>query len=110
MTISEAAGLSGAAIAAFAYVPQISHLVGERCSAGISLRAFALWLVASVLVTIHALTVVDAVFILLGVVQFGATGVILLFGHKYRYMACAFHHQHPEAATFPLRSARHPGE
>lgn len=100
MTISEAVGFSGAAIAAFAYVPQVSHLIGERCSAGISLRAFALWLAASVLVTLHALTVVDPVFILLGVIQFGATGVILLFGHKYRYMACAFHRRHPEAAAF----------
>jgi hypothetical protein len=96
---SEVIGFSGAAIAAYAYAPQIRHLIGERCSAGISIRAFGLWLAASVLVTVHAVTIFDPVFILLGVIQFVATGVILFFGREYRYMVCAFHRQHPEAAA-----------
>lgn len=110
MTVSEVIGFSGAAIAAGAYAPQITHLIGERCSAGISIRAFVLWLVASMLVTVHALTIVDPVFIVLGVVQVAATGVILFFGHEYRYMVCALHRQHPEAAVEPrLRLASRSG-
>jgi uncharacterized protein with PQ loop repeat len=47
-------GLTGAAIAGYAYLPQIIHLIKERCSAGISRTAFALWFLSSVLVTINA--------------------------------------------------------
>jgi hypothetical protein len=33
--MSELIGLSGASLAGYAYLPQIRHLVCERCSAGI---------------------------------------------------------------------------
>jgi hypothetical protein len=49
--MSELIGLSGASLAEYAYLPQTPH---ERCSAGISRRASALWLIASILMTIHA--------------------------------------------------------
>jgi uncharacterized protein with PQ loop repeat len=69
-------GLTGAAIAGYAYVPQITHLIKERCSAGISRTVFALWFVSSVLVTISALFIQSVVFISLGVVQISATAII----------------------------------
>jgi uncharacterized protein with PQ loop repeat len=97
MTISAMIGFSGAAIAAYAYLPQIHHLIAQRCSAGISIRAFGLWLVATVLIAIRAIAIVDAVFILLGVVQLVALSLILFFGHKYRSLVCAFHLTHPGA-------------
>ena len=37
-------GLLGTLKAGAAYVPQISHLVRARCSAGISRLAFEVWL------------------------------------------------------------------
>jgi uncharacterized protein with PQ loop repeat len=95
MTISAVIGFSGAAIAAYAYLPQINHLIAERCSAGISIRAFGLWFVASLLIAIRAIAIVDAVFILLGAVQLFALSLILFFGHKYRSSVCAFHLSHP---------------
>jgi hypothetical protein len=41
LTATEFAGFAGAGLAGAAYVPQISHLVRARCSAGISRLAFA---------------------------------------------------------------------
>lgn len=38
----------------------------ERCSAGVSERAFMLWMVASGLMTFHALTIGAPVFVVLG--------------------------------------------
>ena len=40
-------GFVGAGLAGAAYVPQISHLIRARCSAGISRLAFGVWLLAS---------------------------------------------------------------
>ena len=84
-------GLTGAAIAGYAYVPQITHLIKERCSAGISRTAFALWFLSSVLVTISALFIQSVVFISLGVVQISATAIIFLYSTKYKGLVCLFH-------------------
>jgi uncharacterized protein with PQ loop repeat len=91
VTASEAIGLSGAAIAGYAYLPQITHLVRERCSAGLSERAFALWLVASALMTVHAITIGAVVFLVLGIQQIGATGLIAFYCRRYRGRACPSH-------------------
>ena len=36
LTTTEIAGFAGAGLAGAAYIPQISHLIRARCSAGIS--------------------------------------------------------------------------
>lgn len=84
-------GLTGAVIAGYAYLPQISHLVKERCSAGISRRAFMLWLIASVLITINAFYIHSAVFITLGVIQIASTGIIFIYATRYANHVCRFH-------------------
>ena len=93
--MSELIGLSGASLAGYAYLPQIRHLVREQCSAGISRGAFSLWLLASVLMTIHALLLPAAVFIVLGKIQIGAIGVILFFSTRYRRLVCPTHAASP---------------
>lgn len=91
MTASEVVGLSGAVLAGAAYLPQISHLVHERCSAGVSERAFAMWLVASLLMTVHAVTIAAVVFVVLGIQQVVATGLVTLYCRRYRGQACPSH-------------------
>ena len=93
--MSELIGLSGASLAGYAYLPQIRHLLRERCSAGISRRAFALWLLASALMTLHALLLPAVVFIVLGAVQLGAISVILVYSAKYRGLTCPSHAMNP---------------
>lgn len=93
--MSELIGLSGASLAGYAYLPQIRHLVSEQCSAGISRGAFSLWLLASVLMTIHALLLPAAVFVVLGGIQIGAIGVIVFFSARYRGLVCPTHAASP---------------
>ena len=89
--MTEVAGFIGAALAGAAYVPQIWHLIVERCSAGISRIAFGTWLAASALVTVHAVVSGAAVFIVLGVIQLVATALILLLATRYAGSYCASH-------------------
>lgn len=79
MSFTEAAGYVGAGLAGAAYIPQISHMVRERCVAGISQRAFAVWLVASGLILVSAVAAHELTFILLGGVQTTATGFITAY-------------------------------
>ncbi len=86
---TELAGFIGAGLAGAAYVPQIWHLIGERCSAGLSRVAFAVWLFASALVTTHAVAIGAIVFIVLGAIQLAATTVIVIYTTKYEHSYCA---------------------
>jgi len=95
--------MSGALIAAYAYYPQIEHLVSQRCSAGISGRAYALWFVSSFLVTINAFAIGSLVFIFLGLVQIISTGIIYVYSRRYQGMVCPYHQAHP----FDYSGGRH---
>jgi uncharacterized protein with PQ loop repeat len=109
--MSELLGLSGASLAGYAYLPQINHLIREQCSAGISRRAFALWLAASVLMTIHAILLPALVFIVLGVVQLGAITTILVYSARYRGLVCPTHALSPahDSVQPVSSSAKHQG-
>jgi uncharacterized protein with PQ loop repeat len=61
----EMLGAAGIAISALAYLPQVIHLAKEHCSAGISGRAWAMWLTSSMLVGALAVHRKDIVFIIL---------------------------------------------
>ena len=106
MTATEVIGLTAAALAAYAYVPQISHLVREHCSAGLSERAFALWLASSVLMTIHAISIGSEVFVVLGLQQVACTGVVAVFCRRYRGQVCPSHDLPEESAVVPGPTAR----
>ena len=77
LTATEIAGFAGAGLAGAAYVPQISHLIRARCSAGISRLAFEVWLLASLLTTARAVAIRAGVFIVLGGIQIVATALIM---------------------------------
>ena len=98
---TELAGFIGVGLAGAAYVPQIWHLISERCSAGLSRVAFGVWLAASLLVTTHAVAIGATVFIVLGAIQLAATAVILVYATRYEHSYCASH--------LPLRLAPEPG-
>lgn len=90
MAIIKIIGLFGAILAGIAYLPQITHLIKEHCSAGISKRAYALWLIASLAILINAIAIASVVFILLSGLQLIATFLVLFFSEKYKG-TCAFH-------------------
>jgi lipid-A-disaccharide synthase-like uncharacterized protein len=88
---SEIAGVAGTLVVAIAFLPQIIHLAKEHCSAGVSLKAWLLWLLGSVLIFSHALKGEDIVFIALQTVNIIAISVIILLSRRYAKMVCASH-------------------
>ena len=91
LSITEIAGFAGAGLAGAAYVPQISHLIRARCSAGISRLAFGAWLLASVLTTARAIAIGAGVFIVLGGIQIVATALIMACAARYQDTPCPAH-------------------
>jgi uncharacterized protein with PQ loop repeat len=94
-------GLAGALIAGYAYFPQIKHLVKEHCSAGISRKAYLLWLISSLLITINAIYIGSLVFIVLGVVQICSTAAIYTLSAKYKGNVCSYHRNLRSAGRMP---------
>jgi hypothetical protein len=109
LTVTQIAGFIGAGLAGAAYVPQLWHLFRVRCSAGISRFAFSVWLVASLLVTTHAVAMGAAVFMVLGGVQIVATALVLYCATKYASSFCAGH-MPPVASDPPLDIEPEPAE
>jgi lipid-A-disaccharide synthase-like uncharacterized protein len=89
--VFETLGIAGIAIAMLAYVPQVVHLGREHCSAGVSRRAWVMWLVSSVLVGSLAIHRGDLVFILLQISSMTSAAVILFLAYRYRGMVCDYH-------------------
>ena len=88
---SQILGFVGTVTVAIGYLPQIIHLARERCSAGVSVRAWQIWLLSSVLIFSHAFEVFDVVFMALQTVNSGAMVLIIYFATRYRGMTCATH-------------------
>ena len=99
LTATQIAGFVGAGLAGMAYVPQISHLIRARCSAGISRLAFGIWLLSSLLVTARAVAIGAGVFIVLGGIQIVATGLIMFCAARYKDRPCPSHRPDPPRAT-----------
>jgi uncharacterized protein with PQ loop repeat len=89
MITTQIAGFLGVALTAAAYVPQISHLITARCAAGISLPAFQIWLLASLLTTARALAIHASAFIALGGIQLLATSLIIFSATRFKNTPCS---------------------
>jgi uncharacterized protein with PQ loop repeat len=109
LTITEIAGFAGAGLAGAAYVPQISHLIRARCSAGISRLAFEIWLLASFLTTARAIAIHAAVFIVLGGIEIVATALIMFYAARYKDRPCPVHLPRQTGATTATGTGR-PGD
>jgi len=84
---------------AIGYVPQIVHITREGCSAGVSIKAWCLWLLSSLLVFSHAFAVVDVVFILLQTVNVVAIVTIIVLAKRYERRLCKVHMQQAQSAA-----------
>jgi uncharacterized protein with PQ loop repeat len=91
MTTTQILGFVATGLVIVGYIPQIVHLIKERCAAGISITAFSLWCTASLLFLIHAAMIGDAVFVAAQTVNLVAGGVIVGFCKRYEGQVCAFH-------------------
>lgn len=84
-------GFLGAVLGGYAYLPQIVHLVKEKCSGGISARAYGIWTFSSALVLVNAVYIRSPVFIFICSVQLVSSAIILLFGIKNQGNICMSH-------------------
>lgn len=84
-------GYAGTALVIVAYLPQITHLFLERCSAGMSFRAYAIWVVAAVLLLTYAVITRDSVFTALQSYQVLATGLICFYCKRFEHSLCQLH-------------------
>ena len=91
MRISQILGFVGTVLVIAGYLPQIVHLVKQRCTAGISIPAFSLWCAASFFFLIHALVIRDPVFVAVQTVNVVAGGLIVVFCKRYQGEVCPWH-------------------
>jgi uncharacterized protein with PQ loop repeat len=84
-------GYIGTGFVIGAYVPQIWHLWSEQCSAGISERAYLIWVLSSAIFLGHSITIGDVVFMVTQLVNIVALVVILVLARRYRNQICAAH-------------------
>ena len=91
MALSQILGFVGTGLIVVGYAPQIGHLINERCSAGISTKAYAFWCSASLLFLIHATMIGDLVFVCVQSVNLAASCVILTFTRRYDGLVCPTH-------------------
>jgi lipid-A-disaccharide synthase-like uncharacterized protein len=80
----ELLAVAGISIGVLAYVPQVVHLSREHCSAGVSARAWAMWLMSSLLIGALALHRQDPVFVALEASSLASAAMIVLLSHRYR--------------------------
>ena len=88
---SQVLGFAGVALGFVGYMPQVVHLIQQRCSAGISVQAYLIWLSAAALLLTHALLIYDRVFIVLQALGSVLDVAVLFLAIKYRGTACPDH-------------------
>jgi len=91
MNLPQILGFIGTGVVAGAYVPQIWHLVKAHCSAGISIRAYFLWFLASLLFLVHAPMIKHVVFVLVQVVNLLAIAAVVFYAKRYQMQICLQH-------------------
>ena len=88
-------GFAAITLSVLAYLPQITHLIRERCSAGLSPGAYCMWVVSAVLLLTYSIAKNDLVFILLQSYQAAAGLLVLNFCLKYKGQLCEAHGGEP---------------
>ncbi len=91
--LTEVIGFAGIFLVLVAYIPQVYHLIKEKCSAGISRKAFLIWLISSLLLLIRSFMGDDIIFTILQGINFSATATILITAQKFKDNVCGFHHE-----------------
>jgi uncharacterized protein with PQ loop repeat len=91
MKLSQILGFAGTCVVAAAYIPQIQHLIKEHCSAGISIRAYSLWLLGALFFLAYAGMIRDIVFIIAQVLNLAAICAIVIYARRYENKLCIMH-------------------
>jgi uncharacterized protein with PQ loop repeat len=90
-------GFAGIALCILGYLPQVIHLIKDRCSAGLSAGAYCTWGISAMLLLAYAISRRDLVFIALQTYNVGATALIYYLCRKYKGHLCELHGGEPSA-------------
>ncbi len=77
-------GFVGAFLGVAAYAPQILEMIRDRKAEGVSLAAWAIWLVSAIIIMPHAVETGDSLFIALQALTILSCGIVLFLALKYR--------------------------
>lgn len=86
--ITSILGGVGTGLIILAYIPQIKHIIKEHCSGGMSKGAWSIWLIAGILLLIHAVNIKDTVFTALQLANILAIGSITILILIYNPRVC----------------------
>ena len=81
-------GFAGMALSVLAYLPQVIHLIRERCSGGLSPGAYCMWGIAASLLLVYAIAKRDLVFVSLQSYHVGASALLFYYCLRYRGQPC----------------------
>ena len=83
-------GWAGTALVVVAYVPQIHHLIAERCAWGLSLTTWFVWLLASALLFVYCLLRGDWMFACVQGVNLTAIATTIILARRSNRV-CPYH-------------------
>jgi len=81
----------GTVLVATAYIPQIMHLITAHCAYGLSIKAWFIWLVATLFILPHTIVVGDAVLVFLISTHIIAISFIVVFSYFHQGHVCKKH-------------------
>ncbi|MCC6865734.1 MAG: PQ-loop repeat-containing protein [Ignavibacteria bacterium] len=84
-------GFAGTALVITGYIPQIYHLIKEHCSEGLSIKAYLLWCVSSLLFLVHSFIIGDIVFQFVQLISLISSVIIVIYCRKFKDHYCVYH-------------------
>lgn len=87
----ESIAFIGTVLVAIAYIPQITHLIAKHCAYGISVKAWLLWFLATLLILPHTIFVGDRALIFLVSTHALAISFIVVFSYFHQDRICEKH-------------------
>jgi len=86
----EVLGWAGTALVVVAYVPQIRHLLIEKCAWGISISTWLIWLPASTLLLTYCILRHDSLFIIVQGINITAIVTTIILARRSNHV-CPHH-------------------
>ncbi|MBI5420998.1 MAG: lipid-A-disaccharide synthase N-terminal domain-containing protein [Parcubacteria group bacterium] len=82
--ILQTIGFAGTIIGTIAYIPQVISLLKNKNSKGVNIITWTTWLVSTVMILAYALSIHDAVFILVQLLNLVFNLIIVVLIIKYK--------------------------
>jgi lipid-A-disaccharide synthase-like uncharacterized protein len=82
MQFGQMIGWVGTALVVIAYLPQIYHLLVQKCAWGISILTWVIWLIGSLMLLVYCILRVDLLFIVVQSINITAIGTTIFLARR----------------------------